>query len=372
MIPVVLLLLAAPDAGHPAKVAPEPSITVLFSGDVTLGFHYEEWVDQLIAKGTAKDAALGWGFDKVKARTTKADLFVANLECPFTARGEKIPKNFNFRARPELVAALAAGGVDVVSLANNHLMDYGPDGLADTVETLRSAGITAFGAGQTLEQARQGAVVTRNGVTIAFLGYFFLGDRNIEPKEVIAAGEAPGVAGHFSSVEEVTEMLKADIATAKTRAQVVIPFFHWGREGRTQPEPYQVALAHAAIDSGAAAVIGSHPHVLQGMEQYQGAPIVYSLGNFVFGGNWDPKDKRTALVELTVTPRGVKAMAVLPAVSDHFPEAPAQPELLEGDAGQAVLDHLRTISVPLGAVPLGLRQGKPLDQQVAHGADAGR
>ncbi len=91
-------------------------VTLIFSGDVTLGFHYEEYVTEQVAKGAKRDEMLGWGFDKVRFLTTKADLFVVNLECPFTARGEKVPKNFNFRADPALVAALESGGVDSVSM----------------------------------------------------------------------------------------------------------------------------------------------------------------------------------------------------------------------------------------------------------------
>lgn len=323
------------------QASPAP-VTVLFAGDVTLGYHYEEYVDELVKKGTPKDEALAWGFARVRDVTTKADLFVANLECPFTANGEKIAKNFNFRARPELVAALAAGGVDVVSLANNHLMDYGPEGLFDTLTTLDQHRVVHFGAARNLAAARAPAIVDVKGVKVAFLGYFFLGDRNIEPKEVIATADTPGVAGDFSDLAALTAAVRADVRAAKKKADHVVPFFHWGREGRAEPEPYQVALAKAAIDAGASAVIGSHPHVLQPIDRYRGAPIVYSLGNFVFGGNWDPKDKRTALVELTLTKAAVTQVRVLPATSDAYPERPVQPALVdEPDAGAAIFERLR-------------------------------
>lgn len=324
--------------------APNPPVSVLFSGDVTLGYHYEEYVDEQVSKGGKKDELLGWGFQQVKGVTTKADLFVVNLECPFTDRGEKIPKNFNFRARPELSAALAAGGVDVASIANNHMIDYGPEGLFDTISALDTLGVAHFGAGRTLAEARAPAIVEKKGLRFAFLGYFFLGDRNIEPKEVIATAEQPGVAGDFSDLAAMKAMVDADVRAAKQQADHVIPFFHWGREGTTQPEPYQVELAHAAIDAGAAAVIGSHPHVLQGLELYQGKPIAYSLGNFVFGGNWNPRDKRTALVALRFDDKGVTEVTVVPAYSDAYPEVPVQPYLAEGEKADAVLDHLATIS----------------------------
>lgn len=324
--------------------APPAELSLLVSGDVTLGYHYEEYVDEQVKKGRPKDTMLAWGFERVRDRTTRADLFVVNLECPFTERGEKIPKNFNFKARPELVAALAAGGVDVASLANNHLVDYGPEGLFDTLTTLDTHGIAHFGAGRTLSEARRPAIVEKKGIKVAFLGYFFLGDRNIEPKEVIATDEQPGVAGHFSDPEAMGAMVEADVRAAKQQADHVIPFFHWGREGKGTPEPYQQQLARRAIDAGASAVLGSHPHVLQGVEVYKGAPIVYSLGNFVFGGNWDPRDKRTALAELRLTKKAVVSTTLVPAYSDAFPEVPVQPYLAEGEKADAVLRHVAGLS----------------------------
>lgn len=332
---LIAVLAAAPKAS---------TATVLFAGDVTLGFHYEEYVDELVSKGTPKDEALTWGFLKVGETTRAADLFVANLECPFTARGTKIAKNFNFKARPELVAALQAGGVDVVSLANNHLMDYGAEGLVDTLATLDAEKIRHFGAAESLAAARAPAIVEVKGIKVAFLGYFFLGDRNIEPPEVIAVESQPGVAGHFKDLPLLLSWVKEDVQAAKKKADLVIPFFHWGREGTPVIEPYQPQLAKAAIDAGAAAVIGSHPHVLQGMELYKNAPIVYSLGNFVFGGNWNPRDKKTAMVELTISKKKVESVKVIPAYSDAFPEVKVQPYLAEGEKADEVLRHLANIS----------------------------
>lgn len=330
---VASLLLAVP---------PPPEVTVLVSGDVTLGYHYEEYV-------TDKAKDVGWGFEKVGALTKKADLFVVNLECPFTERGEKIPKNFNFRAKPELVSALIAGGVDVASMANNHMLDYGPEGLFDTINTLDTHKIVHFGAGRTLSEARAPAIVTMNGVKFAFLGYFFLGDRNIEPAQVIATADQPGVAGHFSSLDEMKKMVEADVRAAKQQADHVIPFFHWGREGKGTPEPYQVELAHFAIDAGASVVLGSHPHVLQGIEVYKGAPIAYSLGNFVFGGNWNPVDKKTALLAFKATKSAISSVKVIPAYSDAFPEIPVQPYLAQGEQAAAVITHLKNLSKDFGA-----------------------
>jgi poly-gamma-glutamate capsule biosynthesis protein CapA/YwtB (metallophosphatase superfamily) len=254
--------------------------------------------------------------------------------------------------------------VDVVSLANNHMVDYGPEGLFDTVSTLDTHGIVHFGAGRTLTEARAPATVEKKGVTIAFLGYFFLGDRNIEPAQVIATEGQPGVAGHFSDLKALEAMVESDIREAKKKADHVIPFFHWGRETHGQPEPYQVELAHFAIDSGASAVLGSHPHVLQGLEVYKGAPIAYSLGNFVFGGNWDPKDKRTALIELRLTRTALKAIKVIPAYSDAFPDVPVQPYLAEGEKADAVLAYLAQLSRTFPATIPQLKNIKPTPDDV--------
>ncbi|MHB8872841.1 MAG: CapA family protein [Myxococcaceae bacterium] len=331
-VTALLLLGAGPPPARP--------LTLTFAGDVTLGYHFEEYFDEQVKKGTPSEQMLGYGFKQVRAAAKAGDLFVVNLECPLTSRGEKIPKNFNFRSRPELVGVLARGGVDVVSLANNHLMDYGAVGLADTLQALDEAKIVHFGAGANLAEARRPAIVERNGRKIAFLGYFFLGDRNIEPPEVLATETTPGVAGTHADDGVIDRWLAEDIALAKKQADLVIPFFHWGREGSHLPEEYQTRLAHLAIDAGAAAVVGAHPHVLQGMELYKGAPVLYSLGNFVFGGNWDPKDKETALVELRFGSKGFTSAKLLPARSDRYPEFPMQPVPVKGEEADSVLKSL--------------------------------
>jgi poly-gamma-glutamate synthesis protein (capsule biosynthesis protein) len=319
-------------------------VTLLVGGDVTVGQHYQTYFDEQVGKGRSREEMFAYGFKEVKAVADAADLFLVNLECPFTESADKLPKNFNFRARPEFVNTLLAGSVDVVSLANNHLMDYGPQGLIDTLMTLEQARIPHFGAGRNLAEARKPALVTVGGVRFAFLGYFFLGDRNIEPPQVYATETKPGVAGHFSDVEVMERMLREDIIAAKAQADVVLPFFHWGRESTYDPLPYQVRLARAAIDAGAAGVLGSHPHVLQATELHQGAPVIYSLGNFVFGGHWNPKDKRSALYQARFTPGGYQSSEFFPLRTDRYPEFPIQPILVTGQEAEGVMRLLATRS----------------------------
>ena len=328
----------------PAEAPPPRPITLVAGGDVTLGAHYEEWVDGLRAKGQSGPAVDGWGFAEVKPLFTGADLVVVNLECPFTARGEPIPKNFNFRARPSTVSVLVDAGVRVVSLANNHLMDYGPDGVADTIATLDGAGIAHFGAGSNLAEARRPAIVEVGGVRIAFLGYLILGEKHPEPAVVWATETTAGVAGHPSDWTVVEKMVREDVLAAKAQADLVIPFFHWGREGSKGPDTYQLALAKAAVESGAAAVLGSHPHVLHGMERIGKAPVFYSLGNFVFGGNWNPRDKDSVLVKARFDRSGYLGAALIPLKTDRVPDRPIQPYPLTGPDAQAVMQRLRNAS----------------------------
>ena len=337
-------LTAAP---APREAPPAGPITLLAGGDVTLGAHYEEWVDGLRAKGQSGPAVDGWGFSEVKPLFAGADLVVVNLECPFTDRGAPIPKNFNFRARPSTVQVLVEAGVRAVSLANNHLMDYGPDGVADTVATLDAAGIAHFGAGRTLAEARKPAFVEVGGIRIAFLGYLILGEKHPEPAVVWATETTAGVAGHPSDWAVVEKMVREDVAAAKTQADLVIPYFHWGREGSKGPDTYQISLAKAAVESGAAAVLGSHPHVLHGMERIGKAPVFYSLGNFVFGGNWNPRDKDSVLVKARFDRSGFLGVELFPLRIDRFPDRPIQPYPLTGADAQAVMQRLRNASATL-------------------------
>ena len=345
-----------PPEPAPPQATPEPPpqprpITLVAGGDVTLGHHYEEWVDGLRTQGLSGPAVDGYGFLQVKPLFAGADLVVVNLECPFTDRGAPIAKNFNFRARPSTVQVLIDAGVKMVSLANNHLMDYGPDGVADTVATLDAAGIAHFGAGRTLAEARRPALVEVGGVKVAFLGYLILGAKHPEPEVVWATENKPGVAGHPGDWTVVEKMVREDVAAARKEADLVVPFFHWGREGSKAPDDYQLQLARAAIQSGASVVLGSHPHVLHGMELQGRVPVFYSLGNFVFGGNWNPRDKDSVLVRMRLDKDGYLGAELFPLKTDHYPQAPIQPYPLQAAEKEAVLQRLRSASA-MFATPL--------------------
>jgi poly-gamma-glutamate capsule biosynthesis protein CapA/YwtB (metallophosphatase superfamily) len=247
-----------------ADTATEAPLVLRFGGDCLLADHYEE------AVGERGDSAFV-GFDLLNA----ADISCVNLECPVTSRGEKVKKPFNFRMKPAFLPALNQAGIDIVNIANNHIFDYGSQGLFDTISYLDSVGLWHVGAGRNEEEARTPVIVQAGKWRIAFEGYYGGGEAPV------ASGSHPGVAPRSLPV------ILADIDSLRSRDSVnyVVVILHWGTEKATEPDRGQIQFAHALIDGGADAVIGHHPHVLQGIERYKSGVIVYSLGNLVFGGN---------------------------------------------------------------------------------------
>ena len=339
-------------AAAPGGAAGPSEVWLVAGGDVTLGARLEEHLKALAVDDGTLDPH-GYPFARVAHHLRAADLALVNLEGPLTAGGKRLPKNFNFRGSPHLAAALARAGIGAVSLANNHTMDYGPEGLRDTLAALAGEGIVAFGAGATLQAARRGVVVERRGVRIGLLGYLFLGEPSLEPRGVFAGPRRPGAAGHPASAAAVEAMVREDVGRLRPAADVVIVSFHWGREKRSEPEPYQRRLGRAAVEAGAGLVVGHHPHVIQGLERYGGGLIAYSLGNFVFGGKWRPDDTDSILLKVRLTPAGVGGYQVVPITLGLYPHAPFQPVELEGQEGARVLRRLSSLSAPLGAPRLG-------------------
>lgn len=238
-------------------------IVMVFGGDVTLGYFYPQ-----IAPKEGK--IFDWPFAKLKDIFSRADVVMVNCENAITNYDIKVPKTFNFKMNPELVAIFRLHKIQV-TLANNHVFDYGRKGLEDTLKYLDESGIYHVGAGANLDKARKPIIRQIKGKKIAFLAY-----GNYSP----AGKNTPGTA--YSTPEHVIE----DIREAKKDGcDYVVVNFHWGIERATEPTVSDRELAHLAINNGADLIIGHHPHVLQPVEVYKGKVIAYSLGNFVFGGN---------------------------------------------------------------------------------------
>lgn len=231
-----------------------------------------------------------------------ADIAFGNLECAVSTRGQAQPKQYTFRGLPSaLAAARQAGGLDVVNLANNHAGDFGTFALLDTLRHARAAGIVPVGAGATEAAAYRPAVVERLGLRVAFVGFSV-----ILPFEFRAVGDHPGTAWGFP--ERITSAVRA----AAREADVVVATFHWGTERDFRENAAQRSLARIALNAGATAVIGAHPHVLQPIRRPPGRLIAYSLGNFVFSAN-SAGTERTGILRLSLGAGRVLGYHVRPA-----------------------------------------------------------
>lgn len=268
---------AGAPADEPLADAPaDPvAVTLTFAGDCTLGT--DENFDQSTSFNARYDEVgdPSWFFANVAGIFAADDLSVVNMEGTLTASGERQDKTYAFKGEAAYAEVLVRGGIEAASLANNHSKDYGEQSYADTIAALEGAGIPTFGYDRI-------AYFDVKGVKVALIGTYEL---------------ARGI--------DVKDEMTANIRTAQDAgAQLIAVYAHWGVEREYVPDDVQIELAHSAIDAGAHLVIGSHPHVIQGYEKYKGRYIVYSLGNFCFGGNSDPDDKDCLLFQQTFSVAG--------------------------------------------------------------------
>ncbi|TAD79385.1 MAG: hypothetical protein EA001_04450 [Oscillatoriales cyanobacterium] len=303
-----------PVVQHPPINPADPAVTLMFGGDVTLSQQVKR--------------RLGGDWSAALAQFPEArsvDLAMVNLENPITdATTQQSGKKFNFKAEPASVAALQAGGIDIVTLANNHTMDYNRAGLADTLTALDRAQIHAIGAGHDITEARRPKIMEVKGQRIAYFGYY-------------NAHWHAATAGQAGTNPRDRDTLAADIRAVRDQVDWVVVNFHWGEELARYPAPYQREIGRRAIDAGADLVVGHHPHVLQGAEVYRDRAIVYSLGNFIFGGN-SRSSYDTAVLKVSLKPQQMKLEFVPVRVRNY------QPRLAKGDRAREILQELTYIS----------------------------
>lgn len=286
--------------------------TVCFAGDINLD---ENW-----STTQTLNASENGIYDCIAPELieimNQADIMCLNNEFTYSRRGEALAgKAYTFRADPSRVEVLSQLGVDVVTLANNHIYDYGEEALLDTFDTLDSAHIPYFGAGHDLEEAMQPVYLEVAGRTVAFVGASRAEKYKMTPQ---ATEDSAGILRCYD-----TELFKQEIREANANADFVIAFVHWGTEYSYELEEVQLTTGKEYLDAGADAVIGAHSHCLQGMEYYDGKPIVYSLGNYWF----NERTLDTMLVQLHFTGDDEKAqleLRVVPAIQSgcktHYAE----------------------------------------------------
>ena len=275
-------VLTGEEAGGPVRL--------VFAGDILLSDH----VLGAYSRGGGIGGVLDPGFF---GDIEDSDIFMANQEFPFSSRGQAAPdKQFTFRLPPEKVSVFKELGLDIVTLANNHALDFGTDALLDTCDTLDQAEILHVGAGRNIDEAKKPVFLESKGKKVGFLG----ASRVIPVGSWNAGQNTPGMLTTYDP-----SLLVEEIHKAREKCDFLVVYVHWGIERDERPQDYQRKLGQQYIDAGADLVIGSHPHVLQGFEYYKGKPIVYSLGNFIFGSSipkaalltveWDGMDQALKL-----------------------------------------------------------------------------
>ena len=296
----------------------EKDFTMFFTGDIMLensmGRYDEQGIHGLIS-------------EYLEEEMVSADMTVINHEFPFSTRGEQAPdKQFTFRVNPRYVSALQDMGVDVASLANNHALDFGQEALLDTFTTLDDAGIPYVGAGETKERAEEAIYVEANGRTVGVLS----ASRVIPVHTWNITSSQPGLFCTYDSTRLVER-----IKEIEDECDYVVVFVHWGIEREAYPEEYQRELAKQYIDAGADLVVGNHAHVPQGIEYYNGVPIVYCLGNYIF----NPNMVDTYALKVVWDTGGNTQLQVIPVGTSNLLTSE-----LTGEDKTAFYDYLESIS----------------------------
>lgn len=307
-------------------------ITMVFSGDILLSSYVLNNYENRGIDGVVSEELL--------REMQNADLTMVNEEFPFSARGTQAQdKQFTFRVDPSYVKILQEMEIDVVTLANNHALDYGTEALSDSFQTLDDAGIAYVGAGDSRERAAEAYITELGGKTFGFLA----ASRVIPEVSWNIDNQQPGMLCTYDS----TALCEA-IKKAKENCDYVAVYVHWGIERENMPQDYQRQLGKAYIDAGADIVIGSHPHVLQGIEYYNGKPIVYSLGNYVFNQSIE----KTMLLKVTVSPENETILQIIPASASG-----AKTQKMNADSSAELYQFMEEISFGVSVTEDGMIQG---------------
>jgi hypothetical protein len=226
-------------------------------------------------------------FARISPALESSDFAIVNLETALTTRGRAQPKTFTFRSPPGFAAVIREAGIDAVSLANNHTLDFGVIGFEDTLDALDATGVARIGAGRTRTEALEPHIIERGGVKVALLA----ATQIVPGPSWVADDNRPGLATVGKQISDSrTQRLLEAVRTSRTRTDLVVVVLHWGIEGDSCPSNIQRKLARELHGAGAAIVLGAHPHVLQPIEQDGPNLTAFSLGNFI----WDPRSGATA------------------------------------------------------------------------------
>lgn len=284
--------------GDKRYVVPVETITVSFGGDILMDSYFADYI---------KDYGVDYSWSEISGIMKSADLSVVNLETSVSNRGStKKPVGYGFRSEPYALEGLVNGGIDLVSTANNHILDYGRDALLDTLANLDEYGILQSGSGRNMAEAEELLVIEREGIKFGFMSY-----NTIIPWAGWEATEdkpGPAKLGEDNK-DRIIDLVRIN----NSKCDILVFMVHWGVEYSDEPEGWQRAYARDLIDAGVDTIIGHHPHVLQGLEIYRGAPIFYSVGNLIFL-KMNEDAGHTGIFELQYTKKGFQEGCIHPVL----------------------------------------------------------
>lgn len=309
-----------------AECESQDTVTLLFAGDILMDDHYA-----VMSTYHNRGNDINQAFDQgLLEQMRNADIFMINNEFTFTSRGTPtVNKKFTFRANPGNVSMYEEMGVDIVSVANNHIYDYGEISLLDTLDTLEQAEIPYVGAGRNLQEAMTPVYYIANGMKIAFVSATQI-ERNGTPDTKEATQDSAGVLRCMNP-----DNLLLTIEEAKKNSDYVILYIHWGTESQEAIDWLQEQQAPIYAQAGVDLIIGDHPHCLQKMDSVEGVPVIYSLGNFWFNS----RTQNSCVVKVALRAGEMESFQFIPCRQSDCRTA-----LLTGQEKTEVLDYMRTIS----------------------------
>jgi len=324
-IPASEDLCSAADLDADLAAVGESPFSLIAVGDIMLGDH---------ARQALKGGGIDYPFEAVLPLLRNASIVLGNLEGPLARTSARQARNYSYKVNPDLAAALARARINVLTLANNHALDCGREGILETLEALASAGVDAIGAGADQKAAHQPLIRQAGPWRVGLLGYYW-------NERCAATTDLPGAA------MDTPEVLKSDIGALRNRVDRVVVTFHWGIPYYHEPSPENRAKARFAVDCGADVVIGHHPHIVQPFEIYRGRPIFYSVGNFAFGSRNSHAEGLLVAIRFEDVRTEVNAYPLY--VKNRDPRVRYQPKVFKGAAADSMLRRLARISGPAGA-----------------------
>ena len=274
-------------------------------GDVTLGYNFDLMFNKL-SNNYGEEYALNYPFNKVSEIFSKSDIVIANLEGTFTSSNKSRPKEFSFKGVDKYSECLIKSNIGIVNLANNHFMDYYSVGSNDTIDVLESREIKYCGGGRNINDSKLVKIIEKNDIKVGFVGY-------------AKVGYSPCASKNDAGTNPYNQYIFEEINSFKKECDILVISIHWGVERDSIPNNTEQFEARKIIDNGADIIFAHHPHVIQGIEEYNNGIIFYSLGNFVFGGNSYPNDRDSFIAEVKCSKKGVLSHNVIPVITHPSP-----------------------------------------------------